>query len=294
MFKFLIYKFGQFLVNHLSLEACYRVGIFFSDLQYLFSFRDRQAVRDNLRVIMPKENNLAPHVREVFRNFGRYLVEFFRMVRELDKNFIRDRVRIFNIERLKQAKANGKGIILLTAHIGNWELGGVILSLLGYPYVAIALPHKERPVNELFNDQRELRGVTIVSINNAMRKCLETLRNNGIVAMVADRDFTANGEILDFLGKETLIPKGAAIFAAKTGAAILPIFLIRQNDNTFNLFFEEPIYAPQEVAAEVVDKDILLGIMKRYVAVIEEKIKEYPTQWLMFRRFWVQTATPIN
>ena len=290
MFKYYLYKFGQFCVNRLSLRTAYRIAMLLSDLHYLWSPRDCRAVHHNLQAIAHNSDNLHKRSREVFRNFGKYLVEFFRMSQEVNQDFIKQHVKVSNLDRLEQVLQRGKGGIILTAHIGNWELGGVILSTLGYPSMAIALPHKERPVNDLFNRQRESRGMLIVQINQAVRRCLETLRDNKLVAVLADRDFTASGEVINFLGRDTLIPKGAAIFAAKTGAGIIPTFLVREGEDQFHLFLEEPIYPPQECEGEVT-LEVLVPIIKKYAAVIEEKVRQYPTQWLMFREFWVKNNT---
>ena len=165
--------------------------------------------------------------------------------------------------------------------------GGRALALLGYPALAIALPHKERPVNDLFNRQRESRGVVVVPTHQAIRRGLNALKNNEMIGVVADRDFTAKGEVFDFLGRKTLIPKGAAIFSARTGAPLLPVFLVREKDDTFTLIINDPIYPPQVSTKEMVDKEILLSIMEKYKSVLEDRIREYPTQWLMFREFWV-------
>lgn len=287
MFKYFIYKFGQFWVNVLPLKLSYRVAMFLSDLQYYFSFRDRKAVRDNLRVIASPGSNISQMSKEVFRNFGKYLVDYFSMALKLDEHFIEENVKIKNLEVLDEVLKKDKGGILLTAHIGNWELGAMVMSHLGYPLVAIALPHKERPVNELFNQQRERQGMTIIQTSNAIRRSLEALKENKFIAVVADRDFTANGLELDFLGRVALIPKGAAIFTIKTGAPIIPTFMIREPDDTFTLTIHEPIY-PQKITSTDVDQDILLSTMKNYITIIEEKIRKYPTQWLMFRKFWIK------
>ncbi len=287
MFKYFIYKFGQFCVNQLSLKACYRIAMFLSDLQCFFSPRDRRAVKNNLKAVLNLDDDVSVLAKEVFRNFGKYLVEFFRMARNIDEQFIKQNVKLNNFDIVDKILQKGKGAIFLSAHIGNWELGAVLLSMLGYPLVAIALPHKERPVNELFNKQRESKGVKVVQTNSAVRTSIEALRSNKCIAVLADRDFTANGEVLNFLGRETLIPKGAAIFSSKTGAPIIPVFLIRNEDNTFTFVAEEPIYPTKESEDEV-DREALLTIMKKYTTVIEKKIREYPTQWLMFRPFWVR------
>ena len=165
------------------------------------------------------------------------------------------------------------------------------MGFLGYPLLVIALPHKERPVNDLFNAQRKAWELTVVPSNLAVRKCMERLRANGCIALAADRDFTANGEILDFFGKKTLIPKGAAVFSLKTGVPIIPVFLIRDSDNQHTLTVEEPIYPPHSAEAEnkeTLDPELYIPLMKQYAKVIEQKIREYPTQWLMFREFWIK------
>ena len=291
MFKYCLYRFARFLVNRLSLATSYKLGVVLSDIQYIFSFRDRKAVYNNLKRICPDAKNLREMAREVFRNFGKYLVEFLRMDGMVDKDFIARRVKIENIERIDQALKKGKGAIIMTAHIGNWELGAVLLNMLGYPLMAVALPHKERPVNDLFNHQREVHGITVVATHNAIRKCMEQLKDNKIIAIVGDRDFTVKGgELIDFFGAKTLIPKGAAIFSKKTGAPIVPTFLIREPDNMFRLSILDPIF-PGADEEGVPEEEAIRKIMRRYLAVIEDQVRRYPTQWLLFREFAVSSRT---
>jgi KDO2-lipid IV(A) lauroyltransferase len=292
MFKFYIYKIGQFFVKHLSLRSAYGFAMFFSDLQYMLSFRDRRAVKNNLKIILRTDQDVSAQARDVFRNFGKYLVEFFRFANEIDDRFVREKVKVVNRQNLDQAVSQGKGVIILTAHIGNWELGGLVMGMLGYPILAISLSHKERPVNELFNKQRESRGVVAVPIKQAVHKCLSALKNNKMIALLADRDFTSSGESVTFLDRQVLIPKGAALFAYKTGATILPTFFTRNDDDTFSLQFEEPIYAPVLPGAQIEQKD-MVALVQQYAGVIEKKVREYPSQWLVFREFWDSKANVI-
>ncbi|HPB68120.1 MAG TPA: lysophospholipid acyltransferase family protein [Candidatus Omnitrophota bacterium] len=293
MFKFILYKFGQFLVNRLPLRMSYRLAIFVSDLHYLFSFRDRRAVRSNLRIILPEKSDVEWNVREVFRNFGRYLVEFFRMANEIDGRFIKERVVTENLHYIDEALKKGKGAILLSGHIGNWELGGVLLSLLGYPSVAIALPHKERPVNDLFNKQREARGLVIVPPQAATRRCLSILNKNKIIAVVADRSFGPNGFILDFLGKKSLFPKGPAIFSVKTGAPIVPVFLVRAGEGRFRIIVHKPIDPGVVDGNGRINEGLLKNLIKKYIRIIEQMIRAYPDQWLMFRDYSVEETYKV-
>ena len=287
MFKYWMYKIGSFFVNSLPWELSYRLGDFLSDVHYFFSFRDRQLVKNNLKAILGEREDVSFQAREVFRNFGRYLVEFFRMEKIFNSNFIKVRVKVCDAKNIDKALAKGKGGIILTAHMGNWELGGVVITSLGYSVTAIALPHKERPVNELFNRQRQIKGMTVVPMQNSVRKSIEALKSNGLVAVLADRDFTSHGELLDFLGKKALIPKGAAIFSIKTGAPLIPVFFMRQPDNTFILEIEEPI-DPPEINEEMIEGPVLINFVEKYKKIIEDRIRRSPTQWLMFRKFWVE------
>jgi len=188
MFKYWLYKFGQFCVNRLPLSVSYKFAILLADLKYYLSFRDRKIVQNNLKCILPSGENAGVRAKEVFRNFGKYLVEFFRIEKMVTQNFIDQHVTIKNIEFIEQALEKGKGGILLTAHLGNWELGGALLSFLGYPITAIALPHKERPVNDLFNHQRVVKGIKVVPTHLAFKACYDALAKNELIALLADRE----------------------------------------------------------------------------------------------------------
>lgn len=293
MLRFFLYKIGQFIVNILPLRAAYAFGQFLSDLQYTFSHTDRKSVRSNIKKILNRNDIDERLVRDVFRNFGKYLVDFFRMNRYVDEDYIRMNVTCEGVEHLKDAINAGKGAIIVTAHIGNWELGGIIMRKLGYPVLAVALPHKHKLVNDLFNSQRENCGVTVVTPSVAVRRCLEKLKANESVALVADRDFGPHGLPMDFLGFPTLLPKGPAVLAIRTGAAIIPTFMLRNPDDTFTLSFHKPVYA-SVFGEQTVSDDVLKGVINQYIKIVEEKIRRFPGQWLMFREFWMADPLPTD
>jgi Kdo2-lipid IVA lauroyltransferase/acyltransferase len=290
MARFLLYKIGQFIVNVLPLGWAYGFAQIFSDLQYTFSPQDRRNVRSNIKIILNQDTVDEHLVREVFRNFGRYLVDFFRMVRYLDQDFIKSSIKDEHngVEHVREVLKRGKGAIIITAHIGNWELGGVLMSKLGFPILAVALPHKHKWVNALFNEQREHSGMPVVPPTVAVRRCLEMLRANQSIALVADRDFGPHGLEMNFLGRPTLLPKGPAVLSLKTGAGIVPTFLIRNPDHTFTISFAPPVYPPFVDDQTTVGDEVLKGIINQYIKAIEDKIRQHPSQWLMFREFWVK------
>ena len=287
MFKYLLYKFGEFCVRHLPVKLSYRWAQWNSDMQYLLSPRDRRSVRNNLRIILNSERDLPDQTRAVFRYFGRYLVDFFRVSKNLDESFIERSVQKRGVSVIEDCLREGRGAILVSAHIGNWELGGMVLAKLGFSITAVALPHKERLVNNLFNAQREIHGIKIVPPSLAVRKCMEALRASQCVALIGDRDFGSHGLEMDFLGRRAMIPKGPAVFAIKTGAPIVPCFMLYNDNHTYSLEIETPIH-PSTMSEGTVEDFVLLSLMKKYISVIEQKVRQYPTQWLMFREFWKQ------
>jgi len=284
MLNYLLYRIGQFIALHLPLKLGYKLAVFISDVHYIFADKDLRAVKENLKVIFPeKADTEIRKIRiRVFRNFAKYLVDFFRF-EKLDEEYIKNNIRIENIHYFKEALSKGKGVIALTAHLGNWELGGVVVAVSGYPFWVVVLPHKYKKVDEFFNFQRESKGIKVIPLGKAARKSLDVLKENGILALAGDRDFTENGIVLDLFGKPTLFPQGPAALSLRTGASIVPAFMLRNKDDGFTLRMEKPIEFNPTGNKE---KD-LRELIAIYKIIFEDYIRKYPDQWYMFRRFWI-------
>ncbi len=285
MVNYVLYRVGQFITFHLPLKIAYGLAVFFSDVHYIFADKDRARVKGNLKAIFPDKSEkeiLKIRIR-TFRNFAKYLVDFFRFSR-LNEEYVRKNIKVEGKNYFDQVLSEGKGAIMMSAHIGNWELGAVVIALLGYPFWIVALPHKDKNVDKFFNHQRESKGVKVIPLGRAAGQCMRVLKNNEFVALVGDRDFTKNGIILDFFGKPTVLPIGPAFFALKTGASILPGFMIRNKDDSFTLKMEKPI-KPAPTGNR--DEDIKT-LITQYKTIIEDYIRKYPDQWYMFMQFWTE------
>lgn len=284
MIQFIIYKIGQFLVLSLSLKAAYKLAAFIATLQFLFSRKDRNIVKNNLRAAFPEKSKaeINKTTRQVFVNFGKYLTDFLRF-EKIDMEFIRKQVKIEGLEHVDEALRQGKGIIIISAHLGNWEFAGAIMGMLGYKIVAVVLSHNDKKVSDLFNNQRQIKNMEVTTLGRAAYACLAGLKQNKAIALLADRDFTEHGVVIDFLNKKALIPKGAAAFHLKTGAPIIPAFLLRCKDDTFKFTFEPALKFNLRNEKE---KDMEI-IAKGCTSTIERYIKAYPEQWYMFRKYWL-------
>jgi KDO2-lipid IV(A) lauroyltransferase len=286
---YFLYKLGYILANILPLNVGYWLAERFSDAQYYLAKKDREAVAQNLNIVLKKEiKECRKLAQKVFRNFGLYMVDFFRMAR-LDIEFVRKHVDIIGLENIDTLLGQKKGVIVLTCHIGNWEMGGVVMAIMGYDISAVALNHAHKSINEFFIRQREKGRLKVIPVSSVMKRCVSTLLRKGILALLGDRDFTDSGIVLDFFGVPTSIPKGPAVLSLKTCSPIVPGFFIRQGRTNYTLIFDKPIEVGGGLVSE--EEGLIKQTTERFIPVMEKYIRTYPEQWLIFRRFW---ETPVD
>ncbi len=283
MFNYLLYRFAQSLALGLPLKAAYGLAIFISNIYASVAFSDRRAVAENLKVIFPDKpsHEIFKIRKELFRNFAKYLVDFFRF-EKLDAEYLKKNIHLKNLNYIDECLSAGCGAILVTAHLGNWELGGAVISMLGYPFLTVALPHKSEKVDAFFNSQRESKGVRVLALGNAAKGCLKGLRKNEVLALAGDRDFVGKGMLIDFFGKPTVFPVGPAVLALHAKTKIIPGFMLRNGDDSFDLIMDKPL----DFTPTGDDKKDLKELITRYKSIFEDYIRRYPEQWYMFRRFW--------
>ena len=285
MLFFIIYKIGSLVALACPTMICYKIASILSGIKYTYSRTEQKEMVGNLKKIFPEKDlkTLKRYSKKIFENFSKYLVDFLKF-EKLDLAYIKDNVEIVNRHYVDDGLKRGKGVITISAHLGNWELGGAIMGILGYPTNVIALDHKNKLVNRFFVNQRRINGEKVIPISVALRQCFCTLKNNELLAILGDKDFSKNGVVVKFFGCDTLLPKGPAVFSLKTGASIVPSFVIRTNEDKFKLIFEKPIqYSP----SGNFDKDVV-NLIELYSKVMETYIKNYPTQWYCFRKFYLE------
>jgi len=274
---FYFFLLGRALALLVPREVCYMVARLAAAAHYKTSRKDWNIIRTNLaQVVAPGE--LDQRTKEVFENFAYYLVDFFRYSK-IDKKFIEKYVRITGREHLDRCRSQGRGIINLSAHLGNYELGGAVISMLGYSLHAVALPHKDKRTNRFFDKQRGLAGMDVIPSNLAVKKCFSLLKKGEMVGFVGDRIFTDGGVKMRLCGGTAMLPRGAEFFALKTGAYVIPTFLVREEKKYYRLIFEEPI----DCSGGFTENEIT----QKYADVLGKYIRDYPGQWYMFAKFWL-------
>jgi lauroyl/myristoyl acyltransferase len=185
----------------------------------------------------------------------------------------------------RQALEPGKGAIIATAHFGSWDIAGAIFAR-HFPLSAIAETFKDPQFNALMQGHRNEKQMGIIPMEHAPRRVLQDLRQNRAVAIVVDRPMSKEkGVAVTFFGQETYVAGGPATLALKAGAAILPGFVWYGHNHHFYVRAFAPIYPRPYRGPEEREREIARLTQAIYTA-LEEIVREWPTQWFMFRPFW--------
>lgn len=217
---------------------------------------------------------------EAYRHLGISLVEFLRLP-DMSHEEICDMVRIEGAEHLDAALAAGRGAVLFTGHIGNWEMGGTALAVHGYPMTAIARPQDNPTLNALFLRIRQAHGMDIVPLTD-VRSCINTLRGNRFLAILGDVNAKNPGAFVQFFGRPAATYTGAAYLAMTTGAPLIPLFDERQPDYTHRIVVHPPI----AISTTGDRRHDLLVTTMRAQFVIQEEIRRRPHEWYWQLQRW--------
>ena len=283
MWEFLLYRVAQWASLCLPLKVSYFIAERLGDGHFLFSHKDRASVLQNLRVICGKieREELQEKGRKVFHNFGRYLVEFLRFPK-WTRSFFIENVAVEGRDHLDAALARGKGAIVVSAHLGSWEVGAAQLSLLEYRVHAVVLPHPNVSVNRLFVQMRRQKGIQVVATGESVWKLLGCLSRNEILLMVGDRDFSENGIEIGFFDRPAIFPKGPAALALRSGSPLIVAFLVRDPGGRLRLLLKPPIF-PKESGPFT---ENVRALTQEVAHLFEKQIQKDPSQWLIFKSFW--------
>ncbi|MDI6839957.1 MAG: lysophospholipid acyltransferase family protein [bacterium] len=260
-------------LSHITPE---KVAVFITeriaDLMYFTLYRkQRKTVMSNIKMVYRQMESaeLKETALKIYRNFARFIYEFL-ILPKIDKDNLFNYLEIINKERLDDAvNRKSSGVLVLTAHLGNWELGAAMLSILGYSPTVIALAQPSRYIRDFFTKRREAVGMKIVYLGEKMRDVITALTRKGVVATLGDRTYSGVGIKAKFFGKPIYFPYGVFELASRTNSTIIPAFCVRDVDK-YRVYFEPPIKNGVE----------------EWAKVLEQYIKRYITQWFVFEPLW--------
>lgn len=239
----------------------------------------RDTAIENLGMAMPA---LSRPEREalterVFVHFGRAAIEFLAGTQETLEQ-IESTTDFEGTERLDAALAQGKGVLLITGHIGNWERVSAWLSMKGYKLNVVARDADQGDLNQLVNERREGPGTRVIPRGNAARPILERLKANEIVGILPDQN--AEDIFIPFFGKPAGTNLGPGVIQARTQSVVLPVYCVRQPNGRYRMVFDE--YLEPDPGFETKGE----GLMRAINRWLEGVIRAYPEQWLWVHDRW--------
>lgn len=269
--------------------AARRTALILGRVWYIADKRHREVALDNLTHVFGAEKSEA-EIRELARRVFYHLVlvlfEIGWSLRLRKKDFPRS-FCVDGLHHLQKAHGRGKGVLILTGHVGNWELLTMAAARLGYPMSAIYRPLDFKPLDRFFIRLRTRYGAVLYPKKNAMRPVLRALKNGALIGILLDQDaHVQDGVFVDFFDRKACTSKGLALIAQATGAPVVPLFLLREEDG-YRVQFGPELTT---VRTEDKIKDIEVNT-REYNRAIEDVIRRYPDQWFWVHRRW-KTKNP--
>lgn len=255
-------------------------------LGYLLAVRQRRIALESLSLAFAKEKSgqeIERIAKDCFISMAKSGVE---LVFLMDKPLLLEkRVQITGRENLEKALAKGKGVILVSAHFGNFPLLLARLSLQGYKAGGIMRQMRDARVEKIFLAKRQR--FKIKTIYSQPRKvCVEetirSLRNNELVFIPLDQNFGTGGVFVNFFGSKAATAVGPVVLAQRTKAELVPCFIVRQKDDTHKIIFEQAL----DLETRGSPQDMVSLNIQRLTSIIESYIRKYPSEWGWIHRRW--------
>ncbi len=269
----------------LPLRFTAKAGEVIGGLLYVIDRRHRAIALKNLNMALGGEmdlDRLKLIARRSLENLGRSAGEFIS-IRRYTKENIREFITTEGLENFESAHKEGRGVILLTGHFGNWELLGIAISLLGYPFHVVVRPLDNRLLDKKVNELRSIGGNKVIYKKNALSESLRLLRKRELVGFLIDQNTSREeGVFVDFFGKRAATNRGLALIALKSGIPVIPVFIIREGPVYHRVIFEKGV----EVTRSGDISEDITNNTQRFTKIVESYIIKHPDQWLWVHDRW--------
>src|SRR6478609_3085701 len=228
------------------------------------------------------EQEIRSFAKNVFAMLGKNAGEILRATEIKTLDELGKIMVTHGFENFEAAHAKGKGVIILTCHLGPFDLQVTNMALRGMKPFIIGTPLKDERLNDLLWQQRNALGAVAVERGKETFKLIKALKAGGSLAILIDQDTKVKSRFVNFLGKPAATPVGAAIFAMKTGAIVVPTYIYMGADAMQHMHFLPEI--PTVLTGDE-EKDMITNTAN-YTKCIEEMIRQHPAQWVWMHERW--------
>ncbi len=264
------------LLARIPLEHALRIG---RGLGWFYGTVIRYHRRDAFAAL--RQSEIRSIVRAMYRHLGMNVMELCRLVAGR-ADYPGPLVSYDGVENLRAARAQGKGVLALSAHMGNWELICAAAPPEARPLTIIAKNFRNRTFTEFWGRARARFGLSVLPPHGSYRDCLRTLRRNEVIGFMLDQNMIrTEGVFVDFFDRPACTTPGLAYLSAQAQAPVVPVFMIREGEQKHRCVFEAPVEPPPDRRPETIQ-----DYTQRYTRIIENMIRRHPDQWVWIHRRW--------
>ncbi len=283
-----LFRLTILLMRPLPLRAGYWIAGHVAVVCYSLGFpRHRKALRANLARVLRDER--SPHIetlaRRSFRNFRKYVIDFIHYP-AMTQDEVRGRLRFDQFDELNEAARSGRGVLIVTLHFGNWDLGAAALAAHGYPVHAIAETFSYAPMDALVQGSRARLGMHVIGRGRVGPAVFRALRRGEILAMLIDIAEEGAGSIdAEFFGAPAAVSSAPARLALRTGAWVVPAIVLRGPSDDLHIrpTIDTSLRDFTPTGDEAADVRRLTCLI---LASLEKPIAAHPEQWFIFQPLW--------
>jgi len=253
-------------------------------LFYHAAVKHRLIALHNLRCAFPEKDmeELIRIAKGVYRNLAITMAEFFSMPYITREN-LHEWLELEGLEHFEAGIAQGKGLLTIIAHFGNWELMPVTTPFFLKPAYIVYRPLDSPVIDNMVEYVRTINGNEMVMKGGSGKRIMELLKENHPIAILSDQNVAAReGVFVDFFGRPACTGVGLAVLALRSGAPVLPMFMARQKSGKYK-FILKPLVEISRTGDY--EKDLLENT-QRFTKVVEDVVREYPDQWFWIHQRW--------
>ena len=273
------------LLGFIPLKIAQFIGKMAGTLAFMVPFARKEIALENIRCSLDggmTRGQAEIQLKKVYLHFGQMFLEVPHVMRLRPRN-VNEYLAIDHEENLVNALAKGRGVLALTAHLGNWELMSTAVAMRFGNLAVVVRPLDFKPAEKLMVDLRSRYGTEIIPAHRGMRHIMRAVRRNKIIGILLDQNVDwYEGAFVDFLGRPACSNKGLALIALKTGAPVVPFFSVRDEVGRYRIMIGEevPLLRTGDKTKDVEENTAL------FTKVIESYVRQYPDQWFWFHNRW--------
>ncbi len=284
MFVYLLVRLAGLIAPRIPRRIGYALMGLAAASMYRLSAANRRMIQCNVRHVLGGGATTADVERvsrRIFHNLLKNYFDLFWLPAQSPETMAK-LITVHNFDNVRAAIALGKGMIAVSAHMGNQEVMTQSRTITDYQLSVVIEHLKNERVFRYLTSLRQTSGIHMIAQDGALREIFRALKRNEIVGLVFDRDVARNGRIIPFFGQPARLPDGYAVLSLKLGAAVVPAFMLRQADDSYAVYCEKPIRVEGRADNDADVQQVMAAVGE----VVERFLTQFTDQWVYFHYIW--------